>query len=170
MNGIREKVVSLIGKTELLSDFDVKDLEKGIYNWCISYSDEKGIIKNWGNPVFKQLYCDKARSIIANIDKNSYIGNQRLLTRLKEEEFKPHDIPFMKPNTMCPEVWRELVELKFKRDEKLGEMTLQPMTDQFKCAKCKNRNIVYYEKQLRSADEPSTVFLVCLNCSHSWKM
>jgi DNA-directed RNA polymerase subunit M/transcription elongation factor TFIIS len=170
MNSIREKVVSLISDKELLNEFDVKDLEKGIYNWCLSYSDEKGIIKNWSNPVFKQLYCDKSRSIIANIDKKSYIANQRLLTRLNENEFKPHDIPFMKPNTMFPEVWRELVELKFKRDEKLGEMTLQPMTDQFKCAKCKNRNIVYYEKQLRSADEPSTVFLVCLNCSHSWKM
>lgn len=170
MNTVREKVVSLLKNTELLDDYDVRDLEKGIYNWCISYADQKGTVKNWNNPVFKQLYIDKARSVVANIDKESYIGNNRLLTRLKEQEFMPHDIAFMKPNRMFPEAWRELVEMKLKRDEKLGEMTLQPMTDQFKCAKCKNRDIVYYEKQLRSADEPSTVFLVCLNCSHSWKM
>lgn len=170
MNSVREKVVKLVTQKEMLNEFDTMDLEKGIYNWCIKYSNEKGIIKNWNNPVFRQLYYDKSRSIISNIDKSSYIGNQRLLTRLEKNEFLPHEIAFMKPNNVYPEVWRELVELKLKRDEKLGEMTLQPMTDQFKCAKCKNRNIVYYEKQIRSADEPSSLFLVCLNCSHSWKM
>ena len=34
-------------------------------------------------------------SIWANLQKKSYIGNSRLLQRLKEGEFKPEDLAFL---------------------------------------------------------------------------
>ena len=43
------------------------------------------------------------------------------------------------------------------------------MTDAFKCRKCGSRSTSYYEVQTRSADEPMTQFITCLNCGNRWK-
>jgi transcription elongation factor S-II len=42
-------------------------------------------------------------------------------------------------------------------------------TDEFKCGKCGQRRTTYYQKQTRSADEPMTTFVTCLNCNNRWK-
>jgi len=36
------------------------------------------------------------------------------------------------------------------------------------CGKCKQRKVDYYEKQVRGADEPMTIFANCLNCKNKW--
>lgn len=42
-------------------------------------------------------------------------------------------------------------------------------TDQFKCGRCKQRKCTYYQMQTRSADEPLTTFVTCVNCNNRWK-
>lgn len=42
-------------------------------------------------------------------------------------------------------------------------------TDAFKCGKCKKRMCTYYQLQTRSADEPMTTFVTCVNCDNRWK-
>ena len=42
-------------------------------------------------------------------------------------------------------------------------------TGMFKCGKCKERNCTYFQLQTRSADEPMTTFVTCLNCNNRWK-
>ena len=39
----------------------------------------------------------------------------------------------------------------------------------FRCAKCRQNNCTYYQLQTRSADEPMTTFVTCLNCDNRWK-
>jgi len=39
----------------------------------------------------------------------------------------------------------------------------------FKCGRCKSVKTTYYQMQTRSADEPMTVFVSCLNCGRNWK-
>lgn len=149
----------------------VLDLEKGIYNWAIEYANEKSVVKNWSNPIFRQLYFDKARGVVTNLMPDSYVENPRLLHRMTEEkEFLPHDIAFMSPDNMYPEKWLDIMDIKLKRDQNLGEIQRTAMTDAFKCSRCKKRECVYYERQTRSADEPMTLFITCLNCNNSWKM
>jgi DNA-directed RNA polymerase subunit M/transcription elongation factor TFIIS len=162
----RELAVSKAGLTEEEAD----DLERGVYNWTITNADEKGVVKNWANKLFRTLYQNKARSVLANLDKTSYIKNTRLVERLKEGEFQPHDIPFMAVNSVHPERWREIMEVKMKRDQQIGETTMTAMTDMFRCGKCRKRECVYYEKQVRSADEASTIFVRCLNCGNNWRI
>jgi len=37
------------------------------------------------------------------------------------------------------------------------------------CPRCKSTNTKYYEKQVRSADEPMTRFLTCNACLNRWR-
>ena len=46
---------------------------------------------------------------------------------------------------------------------------MQASTDMFTCRKCKSKKCSYYELQTRSADEPSTIFVTCLECGKNWK-
>ena len=45
----------------------------------------------------------------------------------------------------------------------------QASTDAFKCGKCGQRKCTYYQLQTRSADEPMTTFVTCVNCDNRWK-
>lgn len=42
-------------------------------------------------------------------------------------------------------------------------------TDQFRCGKCRQRKCTYYQMQTRSADEPMTTFVQCVNCGNRWR-
>lgn len=37
------------------------------------------------------------------------------------------------------------------------------------CIKCENNRAYYMQLQIRSADEPSTIFYRCTNCAHGWR-
>ena len=60
---------------------------------------------------------------------------------------------------------------KEKQDKLKYDMKPESMTDEFKCRKCGSRSCSYYEVQTRSADEPMTQFVNCLNpdCGNRWK-
>ena len=68
-----------------------------------------------------------------------------------------------------PENWKETLELKSKKDKLKYELKPEAMTDAFKCRKCGSRSTSYYEVQTRSADEPMTQFITCLDCNNHWK-
>ncbi len=167
----RENIVQLIlSKAANLSHEQAKDMEIGIYNWTIQFSEKNKIIKNWNNPRFHKLYVEKARSTISNIDKESYITNNRLLDRLAEREFLPHDIPFMKPENTFPERWKETIDAYMKKYKNAYEIQDVVVSSLFRCGKCKKKECTYYTQQTRSGDEGETVFVKCMNCGNAWKM
>ena len=49
------------------------------------------------------------------------------------------------------------------------EQNIEASTDTFTCRKCRSKKCTYYQMQTRSADEPMTVFVTCLDCSTRWK-
>jgi len=68
-------------------------------------------------------------------------------------------------------------ELNEQRKKLADEATKRSMiakneatTDQFRCSRCNKRECSYSQLQTRSADEPMTVFVCCINCGHRWKM
>lgn len=164
----REIVVERL--SEYLSPHDAKDLEIGVYNKSLDYAENMKVIQNWTNQKFVRIYLNMACHVYVNINKDSYIGNARLLKRLEEKEFAPHKLPYMMPQQTYPEQWKTIIDDKLKRDEHVFEEKPQAMTSQFKCGKCKKRECIYQELQLRSADEPMTLFITCLNCGNRWKM
>ena len=90
-NNITDKLYKII-KNKKIS----LNLEKGIFNYSIKTAKEKNVVRKWENKYFTMtIYVDKFRSIIRNLDKNTF-GNKMLLKRLKKKDFKAHELAFMK--------------------------------------------------------------------------
>jgi len=163
---MRSKLVSKCG----LDDFTSKDLEIGIFNWSLEEAERLRIVKNWNCVRFQIAYKDKCISILSNLQPE-VLGNIRLRDRmLVDKEFLPHELPFMKPENVFPERWEAILDDQMKKDMNIMERKPCAMTTEFKCGKCKKRECVYQEVQVRSADEPMTLFITCLNCGNKWKI
>jgi len=139
------------------------NLEKGIYNFAIKEANQRKIIKKWENPHFTQLYVDRLRSIYINLKTPD------LAEQIKNREIKPENVAFMTHQELNPEHWKEYIERKIKRDSSKYTTNIEASTDMFTCKKCKSKKCTYYELQTRSADEPTTVFITCLDCGKHWK-
>lgn len=139
------------------------NLEKGIYNYAIKEANDRKIIKKWDNPFFTQIYLDRLRSIYINLK------NEGLLEQIKNKDITPQMLAFMTHQEMNPEHWRTLINQKIKRDANKYTSNLRASTDMFTCRKCKGKNCSYFEVQTRSADEPATIFITCIDCGTNMK-
>jgi transcription elongation factor S-II len=147
-----------------LSAQSVDNIEKSIYNYCIKDAGERNIVKKWDNPFFVQIYIDRLRSIYINI-KQSPEFRQRILTK----QIKAHEVGHLTHQDMAPEKWQKLIDDKKVRDENKYAPKLEASTDNFTCRKCKSKKCSYYQLQTRSADEPMTTFVTCIECGSRWK-
>jgi DNA-directed RNA polymerase subunit M/transcription elongation factor TFIIS len=179
-NEFRKNIKIKLG--EILNDFkDGSNLEIGIYNYTLNKADEKNIIKKWSNTYFVRIYADKFKTLYINLKTDSI---KQLIT---EKKIKPHELAFMSHQEMLPEKWGALIEdIKIKTENKYTPK-VEASTNNFKCLKCLDiesrtaklekrelnqsffRKCTYYQLQTRSADEPMTTFVTCLNCNARWK-
>ena len=83
--------------------------------------------------------------------------------------FKIHKLAFMSHQEMRPDKWDELIEEKKVRDKHKYEPKVEASSDNFTCWKCKSKKCTYYQLQTRSADEPMTTFVTCLDCGNRFK-
>ena len=167
---LRQKARQFISaRCGFLNAAEQEDFERGIYNHTLSEARRRGTRRVWENPDFASLYEIEARRCIANLDPKSYVSNGRLLERLRDGEFLPHDIPAMTYAELFPEKWAEAAERALKKEQKMLEVDKSMATDMFRCTRCGKRQCTYYEMQTRSADEPMTQFIRCLNCGKQWR-
>ena len=139
-------------------------LEKGVFNFAIKEATAKQIIKKWQNPLFCEIYSARMKSVLINLKKNPI-----LLASIRSGEVGPETFAFMTHLEMNPEQWKDRIEKKIKRDRLKFTSSVEASTDMFSCSRCKSKKCTYYEMQTRSADEPTTVFVTCLNCGKNWK-
>ncbi|KAJ6558242.1 transcription elongation factor [Mycena capillaripes] len=107
-------------------------------------------------------YPTKMRSLYVNLkDKN----NPSL-----REAVASGDIPVDKLDMASEE--RKKADEAIKQQnlhDSLGAEEQQAETDAFQCSRCKQRKCRYRQAQTRSADEPMTTFVTCVNCNNRWK-
>lgn len=166
-NVFRIKIKDLIKNKLDLNENRAKNFEIGLYNYTIKEGKKRKIIRKWENPYFVLLYKDKFRSIWNNLFNNS--SSENLIKKIKSNEIKTYDLAMMSHQELNMDIWKELINSKIKRDKNMGEDNISAATDEFKCYKCKKRKCTYYQMQTRSADEPITTFVSCLNCGNRWK-
>jgi transcription elongation factor S-II len=148
---------------EILKDEkNSNNMEKGIFNYSLKEAERHKIVKKWDNKHFVQIYVDRLRSIMLNL-------NGQLIDHINDGTIKPHVIAFMTHQELAPEKWAVLIDAKSKRDKNKFETNIAAATDTFTCRKCKGNQCTYYQMQTRSADEPMTTFVTCIPCGNRWK-
>ena len=150
-------------KVNLKNDKHAKNLEIGVYNWALKEAKNKKVVKKWDNPFFVQIYLDRLRSVYINLKNNN------IIEIVNNGEIKPQEIAFMTHQEFYPEKWNDLIKAKSIRDKNKCEQNLEAATDNYTCRKCRSKKCSYYQMQTRSADEPMTTFVTCLNCSNRWR-
>lgn len=161
---IREYIHKLIEDESITSK-----IERSIYNKTLEIAKEKDFDPSWANQMFRKCYISLSKSICVNLDKSSYVKNKKFVDLIKSGKINADKVGFMSPQEMFPEQWKVLMDDKFKRDAHMFEIDKSGATDQFLCRKCKKRECVFYEMQTRSADEPMSIFITCLNCGNKWR-
>jgi transcription elongation factor S-II len=139
------------------------NMEKGVYNYTIKEATRRKIIKKWENPVFVQLYVDKLRSIYVNLDQTNF------RKQIQDGDVTPQNVAFMTHQEINPEQWKGWIDKKMKRDASKFNDNIQASTNMYTCKKCRSTRCTYYEMQTRSADEPATIFVTCLDCGKHWR-
>ena len=144
---------------EIIQNPDMStSVELGVYNYAVQASITKNMLPQWSNDLFSELYIAKLRSVRYNITYD-------MVRSIPD----PQTIACMTHQEMRPDRWATLLYQKEKRDEHLFSNKIAATTTDFTCFKCKKNNCTYYQLQTRSADEPMTTFVTCVNCEVHWR-
>jgi len=159
------KITSPTWKIELLKMPEL--MEKNIYNTTIKEARAKLIERAWTNQQFIWIYKKNYMKIIGNIKTNK--NADFVLNKIKYGLWEPQNILSMKSQILYPHLWEELLLKNAKKLSMIGKEMKEQGTDMFRCGKCRKNNCTYFQMQTRSADEPMTTFVTCLECGKRWK-
>lgn len=140
-----------------------RNIEISIYNYTLQEAQNKSLIKKWDNQFFRILYLTRLKSILTNLKQNTEFRQQVLNNHISYKQLEK-----MTHQEMDPSRWEQLIKDKIERDKATYE-TQKRINSEFTCFKCKSNNCDYYQLQTRSADEPMTTFVSCLDCGNRWK-
>lgn len=155
---VRDKINSYVKDIKKTSN-----IEKSIFNNSIFKAKENNTEERWDNPLFVILYLDKLKMILC------FIKNPVNVSKIMNNEIKSSQIAFKQYNELYPDKWEKLLEEKRLRLENKYFPKIEASTDIFTCRKCKSNKCTYYQLQTRSADEPMTTFVTCIECGNRWK-
>ncbi len=154
-----------------LTKEQINEFENEIYQATLEDAKKKHIFAHWDNKLFEEIYIQRQLKLFSNLHPSSPVGNKGLLERLRHKGIPLNTLARMSDIDLYPENWERLRELQDIREQKWLEGNTSRKTDQFKCGRCGGRECTYYELQTRSADEPMTIFITCLNkdCGKKWR-
>jgi DNA-directed RNA polymerase subunit M/transcription elongation factor TFIIS len=147
-------------------DFPEKT-EKSIYNFTIKDCRNRCIERSWDNPRFVSVYKTNYIKVYSNLKLNK--NGEKVLNKIRHGIWEPDKIVSMDLQTLYPELYEEIVLKNKKLMDRYAEENKAQGSTIFRCSKCKQNNCTYYQMQTRSADEPMTTFVTCLNCHNRWK-
>jgi DNA-directed RNA polymerase subunit M/transcription elongation factor TFIIS len=142
-------------RTRIREMFGSAELETAILNKCIADAQRWFIDIDWKSLPFHEMVRNRAISLY---------GVRNLLETMTPEEFV---------NTSevdrHPERWMDKLRQAAERDKALYSRKTTASVQMY-CSACKKKtNCDYYQMQTRSADEPMTTFVTCLECDKRWK-
>jgi len=114
-------------------------------------------------------YRQKYRDLSFNLKDDQ---NPDLKASLFDGRLPPEDLVHMEPHELASEELKKQreAERKYAKEATRSDYWKgRNTTDMFTCGKCKQKKCTYYQMQTRSADEPMTVFVTCVNCGNRWR-
>lgn len=163
---IRQRVITLFQPR--LSEEEATQLEALIFAASLDRAEKEEIPRTWPTIAFRDVYLAISRRIVGNLDPTSYIGNTELWERYRAGDLTLEKIVYQNYYELYPEHWNQMVDRQAKREKIQLDGDFSRATDKWLCTGCKQRKCTYYELQTRSADEPMTLFIHCLNCGKRW--
>jgi transcription elongation factor S-II len=145
------------------------ELEQVALAHALAEADKKFIFKNFENPLFEVLYVTASRTLLGNIIPSTYVNNNELYQKIKSGQLQVEHLRTMNVMEYAPNLYSGLREKQLLREQSELEGNKALATDRFFCSRCQKRECTYYELQTRSADEPMTIFITCVNCGKRWK-
>jgi DNA-directed RNA polymerase subunit M/transcription elongation factor TFIIS len=159
----KERLGTMFTKTELAR------LEKTILESALADANKKFVLKNFDNRLFTICYMNAARRVVSNLDPNSYVQNLQLLEKVRSKDIDIELLSQMNTTDYAPHLYSAMRDRQLLREQQQLEGNKAMATDLFKCNRCKKRETTFYELQTRSADEPMTKFITCVNCGNHWR-
>ena len=154
MNNYREHCKEQIS-TVVPTEKNVINIEKSIYNKTLSLATSYNIEKNWSNKIFQHIYKQKYVSVMIDLQNK----DNNLIEKIESKEILSKNIALLSSEDIYPENWKHIEFVDDNVEDGI-----------FQCKKCKSRKTTYYSLQTRSADEPMTNFITCIECKNRWKM
>lgn len=112
------------------------------------------------------IFYEKLKEIY---NKLSYkLNNILILDLIKSYELSIYDLVNTKPEKLSDDF--NILNKQLNKETVINmTQTPQNITTLYKCKRCGSTTCSYIEKQVRSSDEASTIFLTCAKCNHKWK-
>ena len=161
---------SLIPLTDMpLSHAVSVNLEKAIFLYAIERCKARSVTPSWENPMFRHIYKQRwttLKCLILN-------GRCPLRKMIQDKKIKSWEAPKMGPCELWPNgpyhSTREARRIADAHKQAIAAEDKVNYTGMFKCGKCKSMKTTYYQLQTRSADEPMSTYVTCVNCNNRWK-
>lgn len=164
---IRDKVIQNF--TEVVGEIAI-ELEGQLLSNIVNYCKLNGIDVDWANKVFWNTYRSKAISLYENLRTDGTVTNtENWAKKLLSREVDPKAFVDMPAEELCPSRWKAALDKIVEAEIRLYSKNVSAAIYLY-CSRCKKKSKCdYYQMQTRSADEPMTTFVTCLECDREWK-
>ena len=150
-NKIRENVFNKF--TKLFGQDISNKIEQSIFLFSYEYAENNDMPF-----LFENIYNSKADELYSILAEHNL---EMTIKNINNNTINPSNIAQMKPSELNI-LFNNVIKNDYNiLDKKKGSTA-------FECNKCKKRNSSITEKQVRSADEPATQFITCLECGHTF--
>ena len=155
----KEKKEVVKNDIEDLRDYSVKLIKKCLVHDKTLPADiiEEGIFDSL-DQFNMTAYTILLIKVLENL-KIPYVKEQ-----LKKGTWKPEDLCTLDKDTLFPEKWQQLQEIRLPKNAKK-----EKRKGTHKCPRCKSWYTTYSQAQTRSADEGLTTRVECSDCSFVFK-
>ena len=156
----------------------VKCIYKYLSNEKDKFSEDKiiNISKDIEDYLFKNLtkskYVSRVKNIAANLmePSNSEFRQKILSGTITVQNLLTMDIHEMAPSSVkdrTAQIEKDGLE-KIRTDYDREHLKVEEGA--YQCFSCKSKKIAIEQRQMRSADEPMTLFLHCVECGNNWRI
>ena len=135
--------------------FDSEEIENAILHRCITEAQKWFVDIDWDTIAFREMYRSRAMDLYKA---------KNLATTMSPDEFAATT-----EVDRHPERWSKILQEAQEKDKaRYSKKTTASIM--MYCSGCKRKTKCdYYQMQTRSADEPMTTFVTCLECDKRWK-